>query len=83
MRLKQAMRSYIFTLHELEAIEEFIKTRRRNPTVNKIMHYLKHNERLWIDIRLFLELKRLSHYKPDKSKPKLPPGRPPKILRGI
>ncbi|MEM2917561.1 MAG: hypothetical protein QXX51_08660 [Candidatus Bathyarchaeia archaeon] len=77
------MRNYIFTVRELEAIEEFIKTRRRNPTVNKIIHFLKHNERLLIDIRLFLELKRLSHYKPDKSRPKLPPGRPPKILKGV
>ncbi|MEM2385954.1 MAG: hypothetical protein QXO67_03125 [Candidatus Bathyarchaeia archaeon] len=34
------------------------------------MHYLKHNDRLWIDSCLFLELKRLAHYKPDKSKPK-------------
>ncbi|MEM3641255.1 MAG: hypothetical protein QXH37_04980 [Candidatus Bathyarchaeia archaeon] len=74
------MRSYIFTPHELEAIEQFIKTRKRNPTVNKIMHYLKHNDRLWIDLRLILTLTRLAHYKPDKSKPKLPPGRPPKIL---
>ncbi|MBS7616501.1 hypothetical protein KEJ45_04820 [Candidatus Bathyarchaeota archaeon] len=73
------MRTYIFTPKELEAIEQFIQTRRRNPTVNKIMYYLKHNDRLWIDIRLFLELKRLAHYKPDKSRPKMMPGRPPKI----
>ncbi|MCS7096799.1 MAG: hypothetical protein RMK50_07065 [Nitrososphaerota archaeon] len=74
------MRNYIFTRTELDAIEEFIKTRRRNPTVNKVMHYIKHNKRLWVDIQLFLELHRLAHHKPDKARPKLPPGRPPKIL---
>ncbi|MEM1582080.1 MAG: hypothetical protein QXK89_06180 [Candidatus Bathyarchaeia archaeon] len=77
------MRNYIFTARELEAIEDFLRTRKRNPAVNKIMHLLKHNDRLWIDIQLFLELKRLAHYKPEKSKPKMMPGRPPKILSDL
>ncbi|MEM3727581.1 MAG: hypothetical protein QXF75_00075 [Candidatus Bathyarchaeia archaeon] len=76
------MRSYIFTLKELTAIEEFIKTRKRNPTVNKIIHYIRHNQRLLTEIQLLLALMPLLH-KPSREKPKLPPGRPPKILKGV
>jgi len=76
------MRSYIFTPHELEAIEEFIKTRKRNPTVNKLAHYIRHNQRLLTEIQLLLALMPLLH-KRSREKPKLPTGRPPKISRGI
>ncbi|MEM3770272.1 MAG: hypothetical protein QXG76_03700 [Candidatus Bathyarchaeia archaeon] len=76
------MRNYIFTSHELEAIEEFIKTRKRNPTVNKIVHCIRHNQRLLTEIQLLLALMPLLH-KRSREKPKLPPGRPPKFLRGI
>ncbi|MEM3706019.1 MAG: hypothetical protein QXX59_08950 [Candidatus Bathyarchaeia archaeon] len=76
------MRSYIFTLKELTAIEEFIKTRKRNPTVNKIIHYIRHNQRLLTEIQLLLALMPLLH-KPSREKPKLPAGRPRKILKGV
>ncbi|MEM3055305.1 MAG: hypothetical protein QXM52_06345 [Candidatus Bathyarchaeia archaeon] len=76
------MRSYIFTPRELDAIEQFIRTRKRNPTVNKIVHYIRHNQRLLTEIQLLLALMPLLS-KPDKSRPKMMPGRPPKILRGV
>ncbi|MEM0008160.1 MAG: hypothetical protein QXR89_07880 [Candidatus Bathyarchaeia archaeon] len=76
------MRSYIFTPHELEALEQFIKTRKRNPTVNKIVHYIRHNQRLLTEIQLLLALMPLLH-KRSREKPKLPPGRPPKLISNV
>lgn len=72
------MRSYIFTEHELNALEEFMKTRRRNQTVNKIVHYIRHNRRLLTEIQLLLELIPLVHKARRKHVVK-PLGRPPKI----
>ncbi|MDW8023046.1 MAG: hypothetical protein RMJ15_04845 [Nitrososphaerota archaeon] len=77
------MRNYIFTVKELQAVEQFTQTGKRNPTVNKLIHYIKNNDRLFNEIQIFLELWSRAHYKPAKAKPKLPYGRPPKIFKKV
>jgi len=75
------VRTYIFTQKELSALQEFLKTQKRNPTVNKLLHYIRHNDRLLTDLQILLILMGLARRKPlSKSKPKGLPGRPPKIF---
>ena len=76
------MRSYIFTDEELDAIRRFLETGKRNPTFNKVLHYIRRNRRLLDEVEILLTLIQFIH-RPRSVKPKLPPGRPPKILRGL
>ncbi|MEM2108672.1 MAG: hypothetical protein QXL10_05255 [Candidatus Bathyarchaeia archaeon] len=71
------MRAYIFTAKELAAIEQFTQTGKRNPTVNKLLYYIRRNERLLVEIQLFLELWSQARGHSKKSV-KRPPGRPRK-----
>ncbi|MBC7130545.1 hypothetical protein H5T51_04920 [Candidatus Bathyarchaeota archaeon] len=75
------MRAYIFTDAELNAIEQYFKTGKRNPTVNKVFHYIRRNKRLIAHVELLLILMMQAHRKPVKEFK--PPGRPPKILNGM
>lgn len=76
------MRNYIFTDAELEAVQRFIQTGKRNPTFNKLIFFIKHNNRILTDVKILLTLMHLA-YKPRREKIKLPPGRPPKILEKL
>ena len=63
------MRSYIFTDKELEAIKQFIETGKRNPTFNKVLHYIRYNRRFLYDVEILLAiipLKILGRLKPAK-----------------
>lgn len=50
------MRSYIFTDKELEAVKQYLDSGKRNPTVNKLFHFIRHNKRILTDVQIFLEL---------------------------
>lgn len=74
------MRSYIFTKQELKAIEEYLQTGKRSNVVNKILHFIRHNDRILDHVQIYLTLLGLAKTKLGGEKPKLPPGRPPKML---
>jgi hypothetical protein len=77
------MRTYIFTNHELTVIQEYLKTGKRTVAFNKILWAIRHNERILIDVQIFLTLLKLAKTKIGNEKPRLPPGRPPKLITGI
>jgi hypothetical protein len=77
------LRRYIFTTFELDAIQEFLKTRKRSPAFNKLLWAIRHNQRLLDDVQIFLILLPLAHRKTCSEPAKLPPGRPPKLVTEI
>jgi len=77
------LRSYIFTVKELDAIQEYLKTGKRTPAFNKLLWAIRHNQRLLDDVQIFLILLPLAHGKTCSKPAKLPPGRPPKLVTEI
>jgi hypothetical protein len=77
------LRSYIFTAKELDIIEQYLKTGRRTPAFNKLLHYVRHNHRLLTDMRIYLTLLALSRKRRKEEPLKLPPGRPSKLMSGL
>ena len=76
------LRGYIFTAKELDIIEQYLKTGRRTPAFNKLLHYVRHNHRLLTDMRIYLTLLALSRKRREESV-KFPPGRPSKLMSGL
>jgi hypothetical protein len=77
------LRSHIFTVKELDAIQEYLKTGKRTPAFNKLLWAVRHNYRILEDLQIFLILLRLAHEKTYSEPFKLPPGRPPKLVTEI
>jgi hypothetical protein len=80
------MRTYIFTPKELDVIQEYLRTGKRTPAFRKLLHHIRHNQRLLDDMQNYLMLLGLAKTKLADEKPKLPPGRPSKLttaLRGL
>jgi hypothetical protein len=77
------MRGYIFTSRELDIIQEFLQTGKRTAALNKLLHYIRHNERLLDDMRIYLMLLGLAQTKMASEKPTLPPGRPSKLTNAL
>jgi hypothetical protein len=77
------MRTYIFTNHELNVIQEYLKTGKRTVAFNKLLHYVRHNHRLLTDMRIYLTLLALSRKRRKEDPLKLPPGRPSKLMNGL
>jgi DNA polymerase III epsilon subunit-like protein len=77
------LRGYIFTSKELDIIEQYLKTGKRTPAFNKLLHYVRHNHRILDDARIYLTLLALAHRKRKEEPLKLPPGRPSKLMSGL
>jgi hypothetical protein len=77
------MRRYIFTAKELDVIQEYLQTGKRSDAFNKLLFLIRHNDRILIDVQIFLTLLELAKTKIGNEKPKLPPGRPPKLITGL
>jgi len=77
------LRNYIFTNRELNIIQEYLQTRKRTPAFNKLLHHIRHNQRLLDDMRIYLMLLALARRKRKDEPMKLPPGRPSKIMSGL
>jgi hypothetical protein len=64
-------------------IEEYLKTGKRTVAFNKVLWAIRHNDRILNDVQIFLTLLGLAKTKLGDEKPKLPPGRPSKLFRGL
>jgi hypothetical protein len=64
-------------------IEEYLKTGKRTVAFNKILWAIRHNDRILSDLEIFLTLLELAKTKFGDEKPKLPPGRPSKLIEAF
>jgi hypothetical protein len=77
------LRSYIFTPKELNIIQEYLRSEKRSAAFNKLLHYVRHNQRILEDVQIYLILLRLAHKKRREEPLKLPSGRPSKLMSGL